>query len=208
MAISVNEIFNKVGLTPSEPVNWKEKLDAKFNGVYLISLSENTESKEDNKHLFKLDSEELKKWRAIAKELSIGDKMVKANKQIVDQLLPFWKPNENILYIGQSTSITNPIQKRVSQFYSHKAGNHGAHSGGYWLKLLSCLNDCKVYFAECEKPRDKEFKMIIHFAELHANKSFYKMDEVALNFPFANLKVDTIKRHDLKKVRKSKKKSI
>ena len=202
MAISVKEIFSKIHLTPSHPVNWGEPIDAKFNGVYMISLSENSESKKDNKHPFILDEKVFSVWVKEAKGLSIGDNKVGNTNQLQDYLKTHWKEKENILYIGESSSKTSSVQKRVHQFYTHKIGNHGPHSGGFWIKLLSCLNSCKVYFAECANPRDTEFKMIMHFAELYAKKSFYEMEEVALNFPFANLKVDTLKRHELKNVRK------
>lgn len=41
MPLTVSEIFKKVGLKPSEPIQWSKAIPTNENGVYVISLSNN-----------------------------------------------------------------------------------------------------------------------------------------------------------------------
>ena len=198
MTVSIKEIFEKVGLEPSKPVNWGEPFSADYSGVYVISLTDDI-NKDSCKYPFEIDNEVFNNWINKATNLTIDGRKVTRKEQVQDYLKQFWKPNEHILYIGQTSSKSKSIQKRVGEYYSHKVGNSGSHSGGYWLKLLSNLNDCNVYFAKCKNPKNTEFKMIMYFAEMYSGKSFYEMDNIALNLPFANLKVDVEKEHNIKK---------
>src|SRR3954466_13858912 len=90
------------------------------------------------------------KWKALSPELNVNGA---TTKEIIEaELNQFWKPKENILYIGESSSESNGIGKRVNQFYQHEVGWKGPHTGGYWIKLLSQLDDLYVYHAVCKNP--------------------------------------------------------
>ena len=133
MAISIDKIFSNFKLNYSKPIKWNEKFEAKFNGVYVIALTNdpfNTNSKNLN---LKICPNAFSEWTNEAIELKVDGKENINLEQITEHLSKFWNPNENILYIGQSTSKTNPLQKRIGQFYSHKLGQKGPHTGGYWL---------------------------------------------------------------------------
>ncbi len=197
MAVSVNQLFKQVKLKGEGPIKWGDLIQAKGNGVYIISLSSDPNSIKSPKVKFEINKEVFTFWQRQAPDLKINDKLVSSIDQIRIYLKRHWKPNEHILYIGEATSKTNPIQKRVHQYYQHRVGQKGPHTGGYWLKLLLCLEQVYIYYAHCDNPRDTEFKMLIHFVEHSTGKSLYDIKDVAMYLPFANLKADIIKSHGI-----------
>jgi hypothetical protein len=202
--LTVAELFAKVGIKPSDPVKWGSPIPDKGNGVYVVSLSPDASKNSGFVPTCEIKAEVFEKWKSFSPELNVKGALSKA--VIESELNQFWKPNEHILYIGESTSETNGLPKRVKQFYDHQVGWKGPHTGGYWLKLLSNLEDLYVYYAVCKNPRDTEFKMLMHFIEHSTGKSFYELDELGKHLPFANLKVDFHKKHSINKaVSKTKK---
>jgi hypothetical protein len=194
---TVNTLFHKVGLTPSEPIRWGQPIPEIGNGVYVVSLSSNNSKNDGLLPTCEIKEEVFSKWRSLSPELNINGKLT---KQVIElELNKYWRPKESILYIGESTSKTNGLTKRVNQFYIHQVGWKGPHTGGYWLKLLSNLENLFVYYAVCKNPRDTEFKMLMHFIEQTSGKSFYDLDELGKYLPFANLKVDFQKKHNISK---------
>ncbi len=197
MPVTVKEIFNKVGLEPSVPLKWRNAISIKGNGVYIISSSSNSTMNTGITSSCKVNEEVFKKWKSFSPELN--KKNLSTIKPIQTEINKFWKPKENILYIGESSSETNGLAKRVNQFYIHQVGWKGPHTGGYWLKLLSQLEELYVYYAVCDHPRDTEFKMLLHFIEQCTGKSFYDLQELGKHLPFANMKVDFQKKHSISK---------
>src|SRR5690606_3794337 len=184
---------------------WNEKILEDYNGVYVISLSENPTSNEYSNYQFDICEETFEYWKTQALNLMIGETKVNNASQIKEYLSDFWQ-DENILYIGQSSSITNKLNKRIKQFYQHKVGQKGPHTGGYWLKLLKEINSLNIYTAKSENPIETEFKLLLKFAELKADKPIFEIENVANYFPYANLKVDIYKNHIIKNAQNSNKK--
>ncbi|OIQ21193.1 hypothetical protein [Lacinutrix sp. MedPE-SW] len=199
MAVSVAELFEEFRLKPKGSFSWNHPLDANYNGVYVLALTSNPNDKEPHPFNFEICDDTFSYWLSQATDLQINGEKVTKKEQVKQYLKQFWNPNENILYIGESSSPTNPLQKRIKQFYSHKVGQKGPHTGGYWLKLLSCLNNVSVYYAQAQNPREVEFKMLMKFVELSTGKSFYEIENFANYLPFANVKLDVSKKHFLTK---------
>ncbi len=197
MPVSVDQLFREMGLNYSKPYRWNEKLDADFNGVYVISTSSDPENPNGNNPEFNISGETFALWLIEAPELSVDGKKVTDVVQVKEYLSRFWNKDENILYIGESSSETNPLHKRVKQFYRHKVGQKGPHKGGYWIKLLSCVEDLYIYFAESSNPRETEFKMIMKYTELTSGRSLFELENLSNYFPFANLKVDLFKSNSI-----------
>ena len=198
MPVTVKDIFNKVGLQPSEAIKWRSTLPTDENGVYIISLSANASRNIGIQKTCEINDAVFEKWKMFSPELNVSGNLT---KQIIKtELNKYWKPKENILYIGESSSKTNGLSKRVSQFYIHQVGWKGPHTGGYWIKLLSKLEDLYVYHAVCKNPRDTEFKMLMYFIEQSTGKSFYELDGLGKHLPFANLKLDFQKKHNINNV--------
>jgi hypothetical protein len=198
MAISINKLFSDFNLNYSKPIKWNVKFDAKFNGVYVIAKTNDPNTIVAENTNFGISKKSFDEWTKEATELTINGKVHNGIENIKEHLTEFWNSNENILYIGQSSSKTNPIQKRVGQFYSHKLGQKGPHTGGYWLKLLDCLENTYVYYAEAENPRDMEFKLLMKYIEYSTGKSFYDLKNIGKHLPFANLTADFYKEHGIK----------
>lgn len=70
-----------------------------------------------------------------------------------------WLPEEPVLYIG---CTTQPIGKRVRQFYQQKYGSSGPHAGGEHLLMMRYTCPLYVYWAAtgARKPRDVEEQML------------------------------------------------
>jgi len=198
MAVSINELSCKFNLEYVGPVKWGDKLNANYNGIYIIALTDDPLTTKSHNYSFEICAKAFNDWKNEAKSLQINSKEVDQIEIVRNHLINFWNPKENILYIGQSTSKTNPIQKRVKQFYDHKIGKKGPHTGGYWLKLINCIKNAHIYYAQANYPRDIEFKMLMKFIELSSGKSFYELDQVGSYLPFANLTADFIKPHSIK----------
>ena len=47
--------------------------------------------------------------------------------------------------------------------YKTPIGAKRPHSGGYWIKTLSILNNLMVYYASCDNPSKMEDLMIEYF---------------------------------------------
>ena len=198
MSVSVDALFKEFNLKYSKPHKWKEKLDAKINGVYVISTSNDPLRHNQNKIELNICQKTFNRWLKDAPDLEIENQKVIHVSQVKDYLMRFWDEDENILYIGESTSKTNPIQKRINQFYIHKVGKKGPHTGGYWIKLLSCLDNLYIYFAESQNPRETEFKMILKYVELKSGLNLFELDNITDYFLFANSKVDLLKINSIK----------
>jgi hypothetical protein len=193
MPVTVKDIFSKVGLEPSAAIKWKGTIPTSKNGVYVVSLSADAAKNKGIQSKCEVSEMVFNNWKELSPELNVNGIATKA--AVETELNQFWKPTENILYVGESSSETNGLSKRVNQFYQHEVGWKGPHTGGYWIKLLSKLEDLYVYYAQCDYPRDTEFKMLMYFIEQTTGKSFYELKELGKHLPFANLKVDFQKQH-------------
>jgi hypothetical protein len=197
MSISVDQLFKEFNLTYSEAHRWNQKLDADFNGVYIISTSADP-FKHNSIHEINISPDAFAQWKKEAPDLEIEGTLVTDIEQVKSYLNKFWHKTENIIYIGESTSKTNPLQRRINQYYIHKVGQKGPHTGGYWVKLLSCLDDLYIYIAECSNPRETEFKMILKFSEILSGRTIFETNNLSTFFPFANAKVDLFKKNSIK----------
>jgi hypothetical protein len=156
---------------------------------------------------FEICPNEFNAWKNIAVDLKIGNSTTADANIATEYFSKFWHKNENIFYIGQSSSKTTSLSKRVNDFYKHKVGNKGPHSGGYWLKLLNCFKETYIYYAKTENAEEIEFKMLMKFADLNAGKSFYEVDNFSHYFPFANLKANIYKTHEIENAKSKRKKN-
>ncbi|QXP63204.1 hypothetical protein [Polaribacter sp. HaHaR_3_91] len=207
MAVSIDELFREFNLDYSLPVKWNEKLDADFSGIYIIALTDNPNVKVTSNYNFAICPNEFNAWKKIAVDLKIENSTTADANVATEYFSKFWHKNENIVYIGQSSSKTTSLSKRVNDFYKHKVGNKGPHSGGYWLKLLNCFKETYIYYAKTENAEEIEFKMLMKFADLNAGKSFYEVDNFSNYFPFANLKADIYKTHEIENAKSKRKKN-
>lgn len=77
-------------------------------GVYIIEIPELYTNPP-------LNEAAISNWLGISKKVEIDEKKVDL-KTVKKQLSTFWKPNESIVYIGQSSLSQKGINKRLSDF--------------------------------------------------------------------------------------------
>jgi len=179
MAVSVRQLFDVINITNINTVSWGTSFTAPSGGVYIISLNPDIDDTNNYNHQFQLDNSVVTNWIQRATNLTINGSTVSTTQQVQNYLRSFWKPDENILYIGESSSNTTTLSKRVNDFYTHEVGNNGPHHGGFWLKLISQLQHCYVHYANCNTPREAEFKMLLKFTETHTNLSYSNIPSIS-----------------------------
>lgn len=201
MAVTVEEIFNAVGIKNFNFIKWGEiKKHSIPNkpGIYVIALPSAQQELE-------VDKKAIENWMEKSGRVSIEGKTATL-ADLITELKKHWKLNETILYIGQTSTSVDGLKKRLGDFYGHSTGNNGPHSGGYWIKLLNNLNNLNVHYAVCEDSYEKEFKMLMYFAmKVAENESIFDIAGLGKYLPFANLTADIDKKHGIQGAVKGKK---
>ena len=192
MPVTVSKLFSTVGLSPQDPVPWGCKdLPDNHGGVYVVSLCNDPKQKGIPRPDIPICEDAIESWRKSDEDIKIDGKTPTV-EEVANYFGKFWLPNENILYIGQTSQN---LRKRISSYYSHKLGMNGNHRGGRWIHALSILDNTFVYFAECSKPEEIEIKMLLYFALKVAQTSEAQNIDNCKLLPFANLQLN--KNYDL-----------
>jgi hypothetical protein len=119
----------------------------------------------------------------------------------MDRISRFWIPDEAILYMGKATKLST----RLPAYYRTSIGKRSPHSGGFFLKLLSNLDQLWVHYAECNDPETAEDRMLRRFCENVSQVSRIALHDYSHPFPFANLEwpKGTFKAHGLRASREA-----
>lgn len=175
--MSVQALFQSVGLVSRAPVSWGSPLEINEPGVYVVSLTNVPTSKNGTIPNAPLCCFELAGWLDRDPHVKV-DKARATSDNLARRLALWWLPDEVVLYIGTST---RPLSKRVSEFYGTTLGARSPHAGGYFLKTLANLSSLWVYSSTCENrdPELVEDQMVRNFAASRQGKSPV--------LPFANL---------------------
>jgi hypothetical protein len=136
MATTINELIKTVGLDPGKikTVQWGNEVESSEAGVYIVSTSNYPDKNPKLNKEAPIDEKILSYWLQKIKTLKIGSKRPSV-EELKERLSKFWLPDENILYIGQTTKQF--LNKRISQFYKHELGDKRPHAGGCWIKTLN-----------------------------------------------------------------------
>ncbi len=152
-------------------------------GVYVVSLTEGLETCDGQMTEAPLAAAEFQHWLKVRPELTL-DRVRPTVQQLMDRVERFWIPDEVILYIGLAgTSLST----RLEQYYRTPIGSRGPHAGGYFLKLLSNLNQLWVHYARCPDRKLAEDRMLRRFCDHVSEDSKQVLQDPAHPFPFANL---------------------
>ena len=183
MPVTVSKLFSTVGLSPQDPVPWGCKdLPDNHGGVYVVSLCDNPKQKGIPRPDIPICKDAIDSWLKCDKGVTINGQTPTV-EEVANYFGKFWLPNENILYIGQTSQN---LRKRVSSYYRHKLGMKGNHGGGQWIHALSILDDTFVYFEKCSEPKEIEYKMLSYFAFQVAQTSEVQNINNCKLLPFAN----------------------
>ena len=175
---------NSIILTGS--VHWNEPVQSKEKGIYFVSLSRNPEENGGVLKSAPLEIKTIEKWLQQC-NLELKDDPTPSAEAIVQRIGEFWLPDENILYIGQTSR--QDLNTRIDQLYKHKLGKSSPHRGGHWLKTLSNLNSTFVHYAETvdRNPKDVESSLIEDFVDRVSSTTKNIVRDRERPYPFANL---------------------
>ena len=164
------------------PVRWGKKVRSDGSGVYVVSLSDTPEKNNNLKERIPICETKIENvWLKNASKMTIDGEKAKIGK-ITSFLNEYWLPEENILYIGE----TSDLNRRVNECYKHQIGKSKPHSGGQWLHALSICRETFVYFVETTKYFQVKTLLLQNF-DFHVQLEGNNYDEYVL--PFANLEM-------------------
>ena len=114
-------------------------------------------------------------------------------KELSARLNAFWLPDQVVLYVGMSTAS---IGSRAAAFVRTHLGDRRPHAGGYWLKTLTGLERCRVWWAETDAPEEYEDALLGAFAATVPAEVAAALHDPAVVLPFANLQTaDRVRKH-------------
>jgi transcription elongation factor GreA len=114
-------------------------------------------------------------------------------KDLAARLNGFWLPDQTVVYIGMSTAS---IGSRVAAFVRTSLGERRPHAGGYWLKTLTGLERCRVWWAETDAAEEYEDALFGAFAATVPAEVAAKLHDPEVILPFANLQTaDRVRKH-------------
>jgi len=152
-------------------------------GVYAVSLVADTQRVSPTMVECPIRLESIEELLAGRPELRLDGRRPTAS-ELADRVRAFWLPDEVILYIGLAgTSLTN----RLSQYYRTRLGGRSPHAGGWFLKLLTNLDQLYVHWSESMAPSDAEDRMVAAFCA-NVSDSSAPMHDPQNPLPFANLR--------------------
>jgi hypothetical protein len=200
MPVTVAEAFAAIDLSQDDiaTVRWRTKPARSNSGVYIVSLTSSPDSFDGKLSKPELAEIEFRRWLDVCPRMTLDGKEPCVG-QLIDRIARFWIPDEVILYIGKATDLPS----RLDAYYRTSIGKSSPHSGGYFLKLLSNLDQLWVHYAECNDPESDEGTMLQRFCENVSQGSREALHDPAHPFPFANLEwpKGTYKAHGLRAAR-------
>jgi hypothetical protein len=194
MPTTIVDAFAAVALVREGVVRWGTKPTTSDPGVYIVSLTESLGTYDGALIRSPLAAAEFQRWLDVRPDLTL-DGIRPTVPQLMDRIQRFWIPDEVILYIGLAGKS---LSTRLGQYYMTPIGDRSPHAGGYFLKLLSNLNQLWVHYARHPDPELAEDRMLQRFCEHVSQDSGRALLDPTHPFPFANLRWRTRKAHGLR----------
>lgn len=188
---TVKDLFETDSLKRRGWVCWGEEIPSDRPGVYVISMSSEFDQNNCLLDSAPIDHDLVSNWLRRAPEFKLDGMLNPSPEAVALRLGEYWLSDENILYIGQTS---NSMRKRVNQFYRHKLGNRGGHSGGHWLKTLSVLRETFVHYAESPDAEWSEFRLMQAFMARVSASTKSRLRDSDRPYPFANVEFPTLRR--------------
>lgn len=186
MPTTIAQAFEAAGLTREDVGRWGTKPEASAPGVYIVALTDTLDSCAGTLHEAPLESNCFRRWLDACPDLTL-DGRGPTLRQLMDRVQRFWLPGEVILYLG---CTTKRLSTRLNEYYRTPIGARSPHHGGYFIKLLSNLDQLWVHYAPCPKaclPEIAESRMMWRFGECVRDSTKQSPCGNGLPFPFANL---------------------
>ena len=143
MPSTVSELFAAADLEPEGCVRWGQPVPERRTGVYVVSLTPATDELAGTLSRCPIDEDALRELLRVRPELLVDGERPSV-EQLGERLAAFWLADEIALYIGRAGV---PLRKRVGQYRRSRLGAESPHSGGWFLKTLSVLDDLWVHWS-------------------------------------------------------------
>jgi hypothetical protein len=186
MPTTIIEAFAAAGIGPeriaSASARWGSKPSVSASGAYIVSVTGSLHERKSALTAPQLASARFEEWLEVCPKLTL-DGSRPTRRDLMGRIRRFWVPDEVIVYIGLAASLS----ARLSSYYKTPIGACRPHSGGYFLKLLSNLDQLWVHYAVCADPADAECKMLRRFCENVSDDSKKILYDPSHPFPFGNL---------------------
>jgi transcription elongation factor GreA len=146
-------LFRDVGLLVDGPVPWGAAVRSTAPGVYVV---EQPGAPEDAP----IDIGLIGTWLSRVPTLRLdGDPPT--GKALAARLAAYWLPGEPVLYVGRAATS---LAGRVNALYRTPLGDPAPHAAAHWLRTLSTLSDCRLWWAETDAPEEAELAILEAFA--------------------------------------------
>ena len=197
MPSTVERLADHAGARYTGVVRWGSPVPEERSGDYLVSLSDDPAS-QGGLAQCPISSERVAELFATRPDITIDGKAA-TPEALARRVERFWLPDEPVLYIGKATSLSG----RISQYYTTALGARSPHAGGWFLKLLSTVDEIYVHYVTSQEPEQTEHAMLEGFCAGVSAATRAALHDPDHPFPFANLEWPrgTRKRHGLSGVK-------
>jgi hypothetical protein len=181
------------GLTSHGAVGWAETVPEPAPGVYVVSLTAETESAAGWIPAARFPAPRFESGSRLGRSCSSTADAPLA--ELATRIAGFWLP-EVILYIGLAGTS---LRSRVRQYYDTPLGARRPHAGGHFLKTLGNLSDLYVHWSSTDDPKAVKIACSKPSARTVSERTRVQLLDPEHPFPFANLEwpAGTRKRHGL-----------
>lgn len=181
MPTTVAASFASAGLSPDGVVAWGTPVPVGDPGVYVVALTDETDSLDAALADIPLRDEALA--ALLARPNLRVDGLPATRPVLAARLASCWLPDEVIVYIGLSS---RPLRKRVYEYYATPLGAGRPHAGGWFAKTLAA--PLYVHYAATPAFADAEQALLDAFATATSTKARAGLHDPPRPIPYANLR--------------------
>ena len=188
MPSAVDELFDVAQVAPGGVVRWGNAVPEKRSGVYVVALTDRTNVVAGCLPAAPIDRRAVAALLEVRPELTL-DGARPAIEALATRVAAFWAADETVLYVGRAGVAARPrsLHERISEYYKTPLGARRPHAGGWFLKLLSNLDQLFVHYAPAGDPEAAENEMIRAYGARLSAATRRTLRDPDHPFPFANL---------------------
>lgn len=183
MPSNVQQVFAAAGIRPDGPVAWGASVPETDAGVYVIALTDNTQSLEATQPDCPLSQSALEMLLRVRPALLVDGTRPDASA-LAQRLSAFWLRDEVVLYVGLAGTS---VHDRVNAYYGTRIGARSPHAGGWFLRMLSVLQQLHVHYAATDEPALAENHMLATFNAQVSDTTRSTLHDPDRPIPFANI---------------------
>lgn len=138
-------LLRSLGLLADGPVRWGQPAMSRRPGILLVEMAAPAD-------VAPVAIEAIREWVQKAPGMTIDGRPADAGA-LADVLRAWWLPGQQVLYVGRSAKA---LGGRIAALNQTPLGDRKPHSGGHWLRTLTCLADLRIWWAETDAAEEAE----------------------------------------------------